>query len=243
MSKEGLKEDILNDITRLLNKESNDKKENDIFENKNIDMNKNIQEQDMQEIPAHILSQMQQQMQPQMYQQMQPQMQQMHPQMQHQMQQQMEQQMQQQIHNQLQQQMAQQQMQQQLAQQQMAQQQMAQQQMAQQQMPPELLAQLQQRQQQKQVHEHMQQVNKSNSELFSGSDKCMDSTKNMIYMIREPLVLLLLFSIILTPQVNKILNKIPYTVDAENYPGYLGILLRGLILVSIFVIVQKLNLI
>jgi hypothetical protein len=238
MSKEGLKEDILNDITRLLNKESNDKKENDIFENKNIDMNKNIQEQDMQEIPAHILSQMQQQMQPQMYQQMQPQMQQMHPQMQHQMQQQMEQQMQQQIHNQLQQQMAQQQMQQQLAQQQMAQQQMAQQQM-----PPELLAQLQQRQQQKQVHEHMQQVNKSNSELFSGSDKCMDSTKNMIYMIREPLVLLLLFSIILTPQVNKILNKIPYTVDAENYPGYLGILLRGLILVSIFVIVQKLNLI
>jgi hypothetical protein len=78
----------------------------------------------------------------------------------------------------------------------------------QQQMPPELLAQLQQRQQQKQVHEHMQQsVNKSNPEFFSGSDKCMDSTKNMIYMIREPLVLLLLFSIILTPQVNKILNK------------------------------------
>ena len=114
-----------------------------------------------------------------------------------------------------------------------------------QQMTPEMLAQLQQRQiQQRQMREHMhQQTNKLNPEQFSGTEKCMDSTQNIIYMIREPLVLLLLFSIILTPQVNKILNKIPYTVDSENYPGYLGILLRGIILVSIFVLVQKLNLI
>jgi len=111
-------------------------------------------------------------------------------------------------------------------------------------MQQQLLAQIQQRQ----IQEHLQQPiqqqpQNKGTDYFSNSEKCIDNTKNMVFMIREPLVLLLLFSIILTPQVNKVLNKIPYTADSDNYPGYLGILLRGLILVGIFVLVQKLNLI
>jgi len=156
---------------------------------------------------------------------------------------------------QMQQQMAQAQMQQQMAQAQ--QQQMAQQgqlpQLRNQQLPPHVLQQLLQQQ----MHNHnvpqlqgqkIEQMN--NSPTNSMTDSTIDLIKDYIYGNRESLVLLLLFCFLLTPQVNSVLNTIPYTVDTstfsrENveYPGYLGILLRGVLFVSIIITVKKLNLI
>ena len=54
---------------------------------------------------------------------------------------------------------------------------------------------------------------------------------------------LILYIILLTPQVNNLINKIPYTSESDNYPSYLGILLRGLIFISIYIGMKNINLI
>ena len=222
------KEDIISDIDRLLNNTNNTENQQ-VFDEKN-----------QNEIMQQQMAQAQQQMQQQMAQQ--------------QMQQQMAQQ-------QMQQQMAQQQMQQQMAQAQQAQmqQQMAQAQMAQGrvpgvQLPPHVLQQLLQQQMNNHniPHSHGQKIEQmNNSPSNSMSDSSIDMIKDFIYEYRELLVLLLLFCFLLTPQVNSLLNKIPYISNVESntfgrvneYPGYSGILLRGIIFVSIFIGLKKLNLI
>lgn len=216
---EDLKEDIINDINRLLSKES--------------PMHGNVQEnhhnQQMNELSpqaiAHMQKQMhQQQMQQQMEHQM-PQMQQMPPMQQH-MPSQMEQmnnvspQMMAQL-----QQAQQQQMHKQLLQQQMAQQmQQAQAQAEEKPMPAPILK--------KQVVEHLESGN---------SNSMLDGVKDIFFANRDALVLLLLFCVICTPQVNAFLNKIPNTSDLYSYPNYLGILLRGVLLVGTYLTLKKLN--
>jgi hypothetical protein len=66
---------------------------------------------------------------------------------------------------------------------------------------------------------------------------------SIIYSNRDSLVLLLLYLILLTPQINSIMNKIPYTSDDGSYPNYLGILIRGLIFISIYVGLKNVGLI
>ena len=172
---------------------------------------------------AHMQKQMhQQQMQQQMEQQI-PQMQQMPP-MQHHMPSQMQHndqlspQMMAQLH-----QAQQQQAHKQLLQQQMAQQ-MQQAQAEEKPIPPPILK--------KQVVEHLD---------ASNSNSTMDTVKDTFFAYRDPLVLLLLFCVICTPQVNKILCNIPNTSDLYSYPNYLGILLRGVLLVGTYLTLKKLN--
>lgn len=205
MSKEEIKEDIINDIHRLLSK---DPKET---ENMNELFNSTISEK-----PQMVQPKVQQQMQ-----QPQPQMQQLTPQ---QMQQLQQQQMQQHMQQQMQQQHMQQQIQQQMQQQHMQQQHMQQQQ----QLTPQMIQRLQQMQNPQMVKEHLA----SNAPI---------DFNNIIYSQRDSMVLFLLYVILLTPQVNSIMNKIPYTSDDNNYPGYLGILLRGLIFIIIYIGLKNMN--
>jgi len=216
---EDLKEDIINDINRLLSKES--------------DMHGNVQEnrhtQQMNELSPQAIAHMQKQMhQQQMQQQMEhqiPQMQQMPP-IQHHMPSQMQHsdelspQMMAQLH-----QAQQQQMHKQLLQQQMAQQ-MQQAQAEEKPLPPPILK--------KQVVEHLDASSTSNSST-------MDMVKDTFFAYRDPLVLLLLFCVVCTPQVNNVLNRIPNTSDLYSYPNYLGILLRGVLLVGTYLTLKKLN--
>jgi DNA primase len=216
---EDLKEDIINDINRLLSKES--------------PMHGNVQEnhhnQQMNELSPQAIAHMQKQMhQQQMQQQMEhqiPQMQQMPPMQQH-MPSQMEQmnnvspQMMAQL-----QQAQQQQMHKQLLQQQMAQQmQQVQAQAEEKPMPTPILK--------KPVVEHLNSGNSNNT---------LDGIKDLFFANRDALVLLLLFCVICTPQVNLLLNKIPNTSDIYSYPNYLGILLRGVLLVGTYLTLKKLN--
>jgi cobalamin biosynthesis Mg chelatase CobN len=227
------KEDIISDIDRLLNNSGNSENQQ-VFDDKN--QNELMQQQMAQAQQAQMQQQMQQQM------------------AQAQMQQQMAQAQQAQMAQAQQAQMA------QAQQAQMAQahmQQMAQAQQAQgrgQQLPPHVLQQLLQQQ----MHNHnipnlqgqkIEQMN--NSPSNSMTDSTIDMIKDFIYANRESLVLLLLFCFLLTPQLNSVFNKIPYISNVESttfgrvneYPGYSGILLRGIIFVGIFIGLKKLNLI
>jgi hypothetical protein len=74
----------------------------------------------------------------------------------------------------------------------------------------------------------------------------LDKVKDMVYTFRDPLVLFLLFSVILTPQLNSVLNKIPYASGASGfneYPSYVGIVLRGLLLVGVYIMLKRSNVI
>jgi len=222
MSKEDLKEDIISDINRLLSKDGKD------GENINELFNSNVSEkQVMQQSPQKIAipaqyNQMQQMPTPQQIQQMQHQQmqhQQMHPQIQHQ---QMQPQMQPQMHPQMQHALHQQALQQQAMQQQMQNISPQQQQM--------LMQKMYNNQNPGLLKEHL--INQNNS----------FDINNIIYNQRDSLVLFLLYVILLTPQVNGLMNKIPYTSDNENYPGYLGILLRGVIFITIYISMKNLNL-
>jgi hypothetical protein len=219
------KEDIISDIDRLLNNSDNTENQQ-VFDDKN--QNEIMQQQQQQQMAQ---AQMQQQMaQAQMQQQMAQQ------QMQHQMQQQMQQQMAQ-------------------AQMQQAQQaQMAQGRVPGAQLPPHVLQQLLQQQMHNHniPHSHGQKIEQmNNTPSNSTSDSTIDMIKDFIYANRESLVLLLLFCFLLTPQINSVFNKIPYISNVESttfgrvneYPGYSGILLRGIIFVGIFIGLKKLNLI
>ena len=229
MSKEEIKEDIINDINRLLNKDTreNDKESismNELFSG-NMNQPKQMNKVEIQQQKPQMQPQMQPQMHPQMHPQISPQV---PPQMQHmspQMQQQMyQQQMQQQLQHQQQQQM------QQQIQQQMMQQKMQQQMFNQgngpvnlQQLPPQV-----QQQMQKQIKEHMEGTS--------------FDINNIIYSNRDSLVLFLLYIILLTPQVNSLMNRIPSTSEENNYPNYIGILIRGIVFISIYIGLKKLNL-
>ena len=116
-----------------------------------------------------------------------------------------------------------------------------------QQIPPHILKQLLMQQSK---YDNPMKLNSTIEHLGNTNESYVDIVKDIVYTNRELLVLLLLFCFLLTPQINSILNKIPYTVDTstfsrENieYPGYLGILLRGILFVSIYVTLKKLNLI
>ena len=98
----------------------------------------------------------------------------------------------------------------------------------QQQMTPQIIERMQQ-----QALQQQQQISKTN-----GLD-----VNSIMFSNRDSLVLLLLYLILLTPQVNSIMNKIPYTSDEGNYPSYLGILLRGLIFIGAYISMKNLNLI
>ena len=84
----------------------------------------------------------------------------------------------------------------------------------------------------KQVVEHLESDN---------SNSMLDGVKDVFFANRDALVLLLLFCVICTPQVNVFLNKIPNTSDLYSYPNYLGILLRGVLLVGTYLTLKKLN--
>jgi len=239
MNKEEIKEDIISDINRLLSKDGKEDNINELFNNANekqVQQNSQVMpQQNPQVMPQQKVSMQNPQLNPQLNPQ---QMQQMHQQMQ-------QQQMQQQIQQQMQQQQMQQQIQQQQMQQQMhhphmpghlhqltpqQQQQIMHQQLLQQGINPQMLQ--QQRLNPMLVREHM--ANQNNSS---------DNINNIIFSNRDSLVLFLLYIILLTPQINSLMNKIPYTSDHDNYPGYLGILLRGIIFISLYIGMKSLNLI
>jgi hypothetical protein len=246
MNKEEIKEDIIRDINNLLSKDSKDENINELF-NGSMNEKKQIQ-QNPQVMPQQKVSMPNQQLTPQQIQQMQ----------QHQMQQQMQQQ-------QMQQQMQQQQMQQHQMQQQMQQQQMQQPQMqghlqhmqhpGHNQLSPQQQQLLNQQLLQQGINPQMLQQQGINPQMLQRLNPAMlkehlanqnntsDSISNMIFSQRDSLVLFLLYVILLTPQINSIMNKIPYTSDNDNYPGYLGILLRGVIFISLYIGMKNLNLI
>jgi len=235
MNKENIKEDIINDIDRLLNSSNHEMHEIQGInqEGMMVNMNNNQDAQMQAQMQAQAQAQMQAQMQAQAQAQMQAQAQ-------AQMQAQAQAQMQAQVHAQMQAQ-AQAQMQAQ-AQAQMQAQMHAHAQS--QQIPSHVLKQLIMQQ------DSPMRENGIVEHLNSSNESYVDIIKDIIYANRELLVLLLLFCFLLTPQVNSVLNTIPYTVDTstfsrENveYPGYLGILLRGVLFVSIIITVKKLNLI
>jgi hypothetical protein len=125
-----------------------------------------------------------------------------------------------------------------------------------QQMPQQLSPQQQQQINQQMMHQQMmqgmnpqmmhrmQQMNNPNmiKEHLSNQNNSSDGISKMIFSNRDSLVLFLLYIILLTPQVNSVMNKIPYTSDYDNYPGYLGILLRGIIFISLYIGMKNLNL-
>ena len=231
MSKEEIKEDIINDIHRLLSKDSKES------ENINELFNNTISEKP-QVLPPKVQQQSQQvQLSPQQMQHLQQQQMQQQ-QMQQQLQQQQLQQQQMQQH--MQQQHMQQQMQPQLSpqQQQMLQQQLLNQQMAQQipqgnqQVTPQMMQRMQQMHNPQMIKEHLVASTTTNNSI---------DFNNIIYSQRDSMVLFLLYVILLTPQVNTLMNKIPYTSDNNNYPGYLGILLRGLCFIIIYIGLKNLN--
>ena len=223
MSKEEIKEDIINDINRLLSKDSgNVENVNEMFNNMpEVQPTKQAPQapqQPQQQMPP-------QQMPPQMPPQMRPQ-QQMPPQ--HLMQQMPPQHL-----------MQQRQMQQQMPQIQLTPQQMQQMQ--------QLSPQQQQQYYQQLVSQHMglqqqqqqQQMLAQTHESFTGS---IDYNA-LIYGNRETLVLLLLYIILITPQINNVMNTIPYTSDNKFYPNYLGILVRGLLFIGIYLGMKNFKLI
>jgi len=213
MSKEEIKEDIINDIHRLLSKDPKETENmNELFNSTMSEKPQMVQPKVQQ--PQMQQQQMQQQLTPQQIQQLQQQQLQQQQMQQQQMQQHMQQQhMQQQLQQQMQQQHMQQQMQQQQQQQQLT---------------PQMIQRLQQMQNPQVVKEHLA----SNAPI---------DFNNIIYSQRDSMVLFLLYVILLTPQVNSLMNKIPYTSDDNNYPGYLGILLRGLIFIIIYIGLKNMN--
>ena len=221
--KEDSKEDIIRDINNLLSKDG--KEDNNINElfNSNVTEKKQVQ----QPLPV-MLPKVPQQMP----------MQQMHPQMLQQMQ---AQQQQQQMQAQQQQQLLAHQQQQLLAhQQQMQAQQQQQLSMNMQQLTPQHIQQLLQQGINPQI---LQRLNPTMlKEHLVNQNGASDGISNMIYSQRDSLVLFLLYVILLTPQANSIFNKIPYTSDNNNYPGYLGILLRGIIFISLYIGMKSANL-
>ena len=234
MNKENMKEDIINDIDRLLNNSNHDMQQLDqdgMIQNMNNNQDSQMQAQAQAQMQAQIQAQMQAQAQAQMQAQAQAQAQaQMQAQAQAQMQAQAQAQMQAQIQAQMQ-----------------AQAQAQMQHPQNQQIPPHILKQLLMQQSK---YDNPMKLNSTIEHLGNTNESYVDIVKDIVYTNRELLVLLLLFCFLLTPQINSILNKIPYTVDTstfsrENieYPGYLGILLRGILFVSIYVTLKKLNLI
>jgi len=93
-----------------------------------------------------------------------------------------------------------------------------------------------------QLMERLQQQALQQKMIAENSNNSFD-INSIMYTNRDSLVLLLLYLILLTPQVNSILNKIPYTSEEGNYPGYIGILLRGFIFIGSYISMRKLNLI
>ena len=226
MNKENMKEDIINDIDRLLNNSNHDMQQLDqdgMIQNMNNNQDSQMQAQAQAQMQAQIQAQMQAQAQAQAQAQMQAQAQaQMQAQAQAQMQAQIQAQMQAQAQAQM-------------------------QHPQNQQIPPHILKQLLMQQSK---YDNPMKLNSTIEHLGNTNESYVDIVKDIVYTNRELLVLLLLFCFLLTPQINSILNKIPYTVDTstfsrENieYPGYLGILLRGILFVSIYVTLKKLNLI
>lgn len=225
MSKEGLKEDLINDINRLLNKENKESTEE--YFNQNVLDSPHEGQQQIRDIPPHVLAQLQNEH------------------MQQQMQQEMPRQMHQEMHD--------------VPPQVLAQ-------FQHQQMQKQLQMQAQQQHQQQQNdsmgypmnHQMGGQMNhkmnlptrpiinskKGMLEHLDGSS--LDKVKDTIYMFRDPLVLFLLFSVILTPQVNSILNKVPYASGASGfneYPSYVGIMLRGVLLLGAYLMLKNMNVI
>jgi hypothetical protein len=219
MSKEGLKEDLINDINRLLNKENKDNTEE--YFNQNI-LDSPQEQQHVRDIPPHVLAQLQNEH------------------MQQQMHQEMPRQMQQEMHD----------------------------------IPPQVLAQFQHQQMQKQLQMQAQQqadpmgypmnhqmggqmnhkmnlpsrpvIQSKRGMLEHLEGGSLENVKNAVYTFRDPLVLFLLFSVILTPQVNSILNKVPYASGSSGfneYPSYVGIMLRGVLLVGVYLILKNMNVI
>jgi hypothetical protein len=241
MNKDEMKEDIIRDINNLLSKENKEENINELF-NSSISDKKLVQQNPQQKVS---IQPQQQQITPQQMQQIQQhQMQQQQIQQQQMQQQQMQQQ---QLQQQLQQQQLQQQMQhqqmhmpqmQQLTpqQQQQMQQQLINQQLLQQGINPQMMT--------PQMIQKLQQMHNPGitKEQMSNTVSSSDSISNIIFSQRDSLVLFLLYVILLTPQVNSLMNKIPYTSNDDNYPGYLGILLRGLIFISLYVSMKSLNL-
>jgi len=165
------------------------------------------------------------------------------------------------------QQMMQQQMPPQMLQQQQMQQQMRQQQMMQQQIPPQMMQQqmptqmMQQQmppnvqrqqpplqqfqhlppQQQQQILNQIVGQQKGQQELLTNVNSNEFDINALLFSNRDSLVLLLLYLILLTPQINDLMVKIPYTSDNGSYPNYLGILIRGIFFIGFYILFKKLN--
>ena len=221
MSKEGLKEDLINDINRLLNKENKENTEE--YFNQNV-LDSPQEQQHIRDIPPHVLAQLQNEHMQQ----------QMHQEMPQQMHQEMHQEMPRQMHD----------------------------------IPPQVLAQFQHQQMQKQLQMQAQQQHQQQQQpppmsypmnlplkpvtqskrgmLEHLNGGMLDNVTEGVYTYRDPLVLFLLFSVILTPQVNAILNKIPYASGSSGfneYPSYIGIILRGVLLIGVYLMLKKMNVI
>jgi len=244
MSKEELKDDIINDIDRLLKKEGSGSLNMTELFNENT-----MSEMQQPQVKKQPQQQMQQQMQPpQMLQQPMPQQMQqmnpmqsmppMHPQMQPMQPQQMQPQ--------------------QITPQMLAQMPPHVQQQMFAQMPPQLQHQMLSQmppQIQQQIVSQMPPLMQqqlmgpgygANMSRTTGKEHMSGGSfdiNQILYSQRDSLVLLLLFLILLTPQVNSVMNKISHTSDNGYYPNYLGILLRGTIFISIYIGLKKLNLI
>jgi hypothetical protein len=232
MSKEEIKEDIINEINRLLTKDPSDnEKVSEMFNN--IPEVKNKQAQIMPPQVPMQAKQLPQQIPQQMPQQMQmPQQQMQMPQQQMQMPQQQMQMLQQQM---------------QMPQQQMQRQAMPQIPLTQQQVQQlnSLPPQQQQQYYQQLVQQYMAMNNPMNNLANNQKEQFIGTIdyNALIYGNRDTLVLILLYIFLLTPQINNLMVKIPYTSDNGYYPNYLGILLRGLIFVGIYIGMKKFNLI
>jgi hypothetical protein len=239
MSKEEIKEDIINDINRLLSKDTGDlEKVNEMFNNMPDAKNKQqLPQQQAQSMPPQMQQmpmqgkQMPSQMpMPSQMQQMPSQMQ-MPPQMQGQQMQQMLMQgqpMPPQMQGQPRSQMPQIPLTQQQVQQLNS-------------LPP----QQQQQYYQQLVQQFMAMNNPMNNQMNNQKEQFIGTIdyNALIYGNRDTLVLILLYVFLLTPQINNLMVKIPYTSDNGYYPNYLGILLRGLIFVGMYIGMKKFNLI
>jgi len=224
MSKEGLKEDLINDINRLLNKENKENSEE--FFNQNVLDSPQEGQQQMRDIPPHVLAQLQNEH------------------MQQQMQQEMPRQMHQEMHDVPPQVLAQFQHQQMQKQLQMQAQQQAMQQADPMGYPMNHQMGGQMNHKMNLPSRPMTQSKRGMLEHLDGSS--LDKVKDTVYMYRDPLVLFLLFSVILTPQVNSILNKVPYASGASGfneYPSYIGIMLRGVLLLGMYLMLKNMNVI
>ena len=247
MSKEELKDDIINDIDRLLKKEGSG----------SLNMTELFNENTMSEMQPQ---QPQVKKQPQMQPQMQPQQMLQQP-MPQQMQQMNPMQSMPPMHPQMQPMQPQQMQPQQITPQMLAQMPPHVQQQMFAQMPPQLqhqmLSQMPPQIQQQiisQMSPQMQQqlmgpgygANQARTQGMLGKEHMAGGSfdiNQILYSQRDSLVLLLLYLILLTPQVNSLMNKISHTSDNGYYPNYLGILLRGTIFIGMYIGLKKLNLI